>query len=718
LNVELANRTNSDAVVNSFEASMGNLEVGAPADVNGHPTFVNGPCAWILALGYANTGQYMMACKANTPVFETYFNSSVPSDTSWSGTSDETGWLYVWDSSNGDAAQWQKKIEGGMRYYYQWHWNNETLTEMGWNYVTDKPKDFTERYIDRWPLPIYEPDADYRFQIKEEFDATMLTAGEEFTLGTLGHYHRLRGIIESVGDNYIEITDDYKTETVSQMEIETWSPLYKMLWGEPIFYWPILHTDHWYAFYEPGDQYRLTQAFDMESDSVSEMFLGLLGNSTDGMSLPRRSRLHHVPDVWDDGADMRELIDWNRLAQLVPPSISGVIFRLQLGAAQNVGKLLFNVLLNHGIRQTWGYSESRRGWYMSFEPAGTANAAKALTSGRVLSHDNLISAEPVSVYGNTWLYHSVNAKLNYQADTAMVNLTMPNKTGRAMLASGNKTLKIDDKILQIDSSMEEDYVLSLRQMMHWLNSAQPSVKAAGTIAALPLAVVGGDCLITSELIYDLFAGSRGITRRAAMMTNVTTSIQKQRVSLGFELRLALGAKAIGPSLYIEAARMNKTGSVVTVTGLPTDPADNDFQNPIYTPNGLTDLAYFGCINYNTATDAKTLRNCSCDQYAIIMIDVNTTTWDNAGAGRNTFTGRLRGHTTDTLTLDDVANGRCRIDIDDDAGEFSVLTDKVIYFCDWNDADIQPCQEVYGWLGDEDGMIVDVDTNKSRCMTWS
>jgi hypothetical protein len=722
LNVALGTRgPNSDAEVNAFTASFGGLEIDTPAAINGHPTFVNGPLAWILYLGYANTGHYYDAVKADTPSFETYFQTGKPTDTAWSGQSDVTGWLYVWDLSNGDAVYWQKKIRGGMKYYYQWNWMDEDLALLGWDTATSKPKDFAERELDRYPLSYYDTAApNYRLRFKGDFDATKLAVDEYVTIGGKGAYRRFKGKIKTIGDNYVEITNDTLLGGVRALEVMTYSPLEKPLWGEPMLYWPVLHDDHWFAFFAPGDPHRVSQALDMETSSLKEMFLGLLGDITNGMDLPRRSRLHHVPDAWADTYDMRELIDWDRLEQLAPSSVPGQTFRLQLGAAQNVLRLFLNVLLNLGIRQTWGYSEVKRAWVMSFEPIGQVNAAKALLNGRVLDNSNLESTAPRGVHGNTWLYHTIHAKFNYDGNTPGVDITVPNRTGRAMMSSGNKTLNIDDKILQVEPAMEESYIDGLLQMLHSVNSSQPSASSVGTATSLPLAVVGGDCLLTSELVYDLFAGARGVTQRGALITSVATEIGRdnRRLALALKFRLAPGAKAIGPSLRLVDANMSRAGTVVTITGLATDPANNEFQNPLYSPNGLTDLAYFGCIDYNPATDTRKLRDCSCAKYAVIIVEENTTNWDVAGAGRNMFTGRLRGHTTDTLTLDDVNNGRCRIDIDADEGEFDDTGTYVVYFCDWDDADIQPCQEVYGWLGNEDGLIIDVDAAESRGMSWS
>ena len=403
------------------------------------------------------------------------------------------------------------------------------------------------------------------------------------------------------------------------------------------------------------------------------------------------------------------------MASIVP----GATFTVQFTERQNVLSLMNNVLIDLGIRMTDGYSESARAWRYSFEPFGVVNPAGALVSGRVFDQSNTGPAKPRAIYGNTWLYHNVRSKFNYQGDTPGVNLLMTNVTGRALLSSGNKTLKIDDKLLQVSGASEqEDLLNNLKQILQRMNSAQPSVALVCKAEAWPLVMVGGDCLLTSSLIYDLFSGSRGVSRRAAMLTKATTQIDKGRFSISCEARLAPNAKAIGPSLRLVNANMSLAEGVVTVTGLATDPANNDFQNPQYSPNGLTDLAYFGCIDYNPATDTRTLRDCSCEGYAVILVEENTTTWDIAGAGRNMFTGRLIGHSTVTMTVDDVDNGRCRISIDADDAQFDDTGTYIVYFCDWDDVDIQPCQEAYGWHGDEDGLIVDPSAVKSQGMTWS
>jgi len=353
------------------------------------------------------------------------------------------------------------------------------------------------------------------------------------------------------------------------------------------------------------------------------------------------------------------------------------------------------------------------------EPLGIVSGVKALMSGRVFDDGNVEGATPSGVYGNTWLYHNVESKTNYAADKAMLDVKIQNVTGRAMMSSGGKTLKIDDRILQLSDSATTDYLTDIKQLLRRVNTAQPSVTATATPAALPYALVGGDCLLSLDNIYDLYSGARGVTLRAAMMTSVSTSLNKNRMATALTFRFTPDAKGIAPSLRLEDANMSldERSSTVTVTGLATVPDDNDFANPLPSPNGLTDLAYFGCINYDAGSDSRKLRDCSCSSYAVIILDENTTSWDTGGADCNVWHGRLLGSATDTLTLADITNGACRITLDADPTEFDDTTNKIVIFEDWDDADLQTCQKVYGWLGDEIGQIDD-GSDTSQGMTWS
>lgn len=735
LDEELQNRTNSDPEANYFSVSYGNLEIGDATLINTHPTIVNGPLAWILRLGRTALsglrGDLLGALQ--TPQWEVRFADypliDAATDTFAASPAmlSHEGWLYPYDTSNGLLTGWDYKLPTGMKYYYQYNWvgtdpvGSTYFVKLGWDMGTSSPMALDDRIVNYWPLPYRGAVKPYRLSIKHEFDTALVEAEEHITLGGYDTRHKLDCKAESVSPNYIEASPDgtYSQDGVTMLKVITGPGINTepMYWGQPIYCWPALHDDE--AEFTPGDTFRVRQAQELFAEKLSELFRGILGDPTGSPTsldgLPRRSKVYHVTDFYDDTEDMRQLVDWDRLDQLAPPSLD-VTYGLQLSDGHNIRSIFFNVLLDLGIRQTWEYSEEIRAWRMSFETFGVVSPVKALLSGRVLNSHNLISAKPTGTYGNTWLFHNANAKVNYRGGKPEFNLNIPNVTGRAMMASGDKTLKIDDKIMYMaDPSALDDYFTNIRQILRRMNSAQPNVSASGTGASLPIAAVGSDLLISSNLVYDLFAGSRGVTDRSAMMTSVTTTISKNKMTMAYNLRLAPGAQGIGPSLVLADANMSRVGTVVTITALETDPANNDFASAI---GGLTDLALFGCINYNVSTDTVALRDCDCVQYAVTIVDAHATTWTIAGAGCNMWRGRLRGHITTTLTLDDVANGRCRIDLDANETEFDDTSSKVVFFCAYSDADLQPCQDVYGWNGNKCGMVVDVSANESQGISWS
>lgn len=710
LNAELAARTHSSPlVIQTYHASYGELYV---VDDVAKPAYINGPLAWILKLGLSKlsavTNQSLQARRA--PKWEAHYGSATW-DPETESAPYENGWLFVPDDTTPTQAGWELEIPGRMQYYYQFNFANQYWCEL--NGVA--PLGTTD--VDYYPLAYYTPGAagdHYRLSIRHEFDAQQFGDGDLFTVGGPDKWNLLAGKVDSTGDNYVVVDDqdaiDGVTTLKSMGDDADLIPPRAMRWGQPLYHWPALHK--WTPMgITPGDPFPVSSALTIESESLSDLIRAILGD--DPIQIPQRTCVYHIPDGYDDGEDMRGIVDYDRLDELAPAAATP-IFRLQLGTSFNLRKTVFNVLLSLGIRQTWGYDESKRAWVMSFEPLGVVMASKAIASGRIFDNNNLKVSEPSAVYGNTWLYHHAKVKYNYVEDKPFI-LEVENVTGRAMLASGNKTLNIDDKIIQVEGSALDSYFDKIRQILYRMNSAKPSISLKGTVTGIPLSIVGGDCLLSSALPYDLFKGVRGMTRRAALLTKVTTSITKTGMNTALDFRLAKGLKGIGPAIKITAAKMVKAGGVVACAALNTDPTANEFASPL---KGLTDLAYFGCFDWNASTDTVSLRSCSCARYAITIVDENTTAWDTVGAGRNVFRGRIYGNAADTLELADITNGTCKISIDDDYANFDETTDKIMFFAEYNNANLQQCQvDMYGWLGDKSGSVENSDSATSRAMTW-
>ena len=68
--------------------------------------------------------------------------------------------------------------------------------------------------------------------------------------------------------------------------------------------------------------------------------------------------------------------------------------------------------------------------------------------------------------------------------------------------------------------------------------------------------------------------------------------------------------------------------------------------------------------------------------------------------------------------DGVTNGNCRIILDDETDFPGAPVDVVVIYAPRNDANIQPSQLVYGFIGDKNGKVYDSDTNAYRGMSLS
>jgi hypothetical protein len=147
---------------------------------------------------------------------------------------------------------------------------------------------------------------------------------------------------------------------------------------------------------------------------------------------------------------------------------------------------------------------------------------------------------------------------------------------------------------------------------------------------------------------------------------------------------------------------------VSVTGMATDPANNIYASKF---GGLTDLATFDCYRYNTGTGAVELdTSCGCGDYAVIVIKRNVDTHVDSNPNRNWFHG--------TIGSIDIDAGTATITLDD-ASNFDENSDHVVFFEKRDDSGLQSCQtDVYGWLGDEDGIVTDSGATEYRAIAWS
>jgi hypothetical protein len=204
---------------------------------------------------------------------------------------------------------------------------------------------------------------------------------------------------------------------------------------------------------------------------------------------------------------------------------------------------------------------------------------------------------------------------------------------------------------------------------------------------------------------------------------VEATISLHRINL--ILRTSRQQLGLSSSLLIDNANIDAlvTNTVKIGTGastpLSTDPTNNEFADKT---GGLTDLAKFGCIDYDDITAELKQRDTTCGPFRVWLLERNNESLTNIGASRNVWSGEVRGSgTNNELLVADVQAGTCEIELDDSTNFATVEAtgaDFVVIFADRNDANLTPCQENYGWIGDSDGLVQDSTAQNHRAITFS
>jgi hypothetical protein len=359
---------------------------------------------------------------------------------------------------------------------------------------------------------------------------------------------------------------------------------------------------------------------------------------------------------------------------------------------------------------------------MSFEPAGPASKITAILRDREITDGNFVlGSEPKIKHGGTWLYRSVRAKTNYQLkqgdDSASPKwvFSYTNMSGRAASYKG-EVLEIDDVLLQLHDNDKPIHASIITAIVKNLEVTPSIVQCRLLPSALAACEVGSSIIVTSAFVDDIHSGARSILQKPGIVTECSPEWGKENFEIAVTVRLTpLEAQGWSPAMKIRAANQySLVGTTLTLRSMETDPTNNVYGNPI---GGLTELSYFGCFGYDSSLGEVTERDCDCSSYAVRLFDEGAAAYATTGAGRNVWTGVIKGSTTDRLTLDDIAAGAARI-ILDDATNFSTSTTKIVRFRERSHSGLQDCQTIYGWLGDNTGFASDSAGERYRAFTWS
>ncbi len=709
----------SQATVGTYQVNLnGIVKIGGVQAFA--PTYIDGPVAWILNLGTPSVdyfGTYQDRLKKGVPPWDV--NESV--QMTHAEMLNMSRWVY--DATNisppdiahmlGDT---YKNANGQLDYYYQYNFNSATTAQ----YAGTPNPYLGVSLSEGWPIPYDTINTSYQINLTPDTDATMFSDDEEVQFGV--GIPSGKSTVASTGVNYI-LTDTgagYTWDSIPVLvDTQVPSQPISLRWPGALFH---LKTSHVH------DPWKVSQPNTASSSSLSDMFLGLLGDDTNGESIPERVRLWWVPDAFEEG-DFRELIDWDRLASLSDGLYPSSTIALPTSGNHNVWKMFVASLLSYGIRPTWGYSEAQRAYRMSFEPFGVVSSVDALMHGRKYDSDTITATVPRDKRGGTWLYKDVDAKCNYDENGENpISVKFSVDTARAAAVGGSNKLKIDDHMLQLEESDLDIYTVNLSNILAHTTIVPQNVEMTVSASTLASTEVGSSVALTSNTIWNTYAGSRGADDLAAMVTKSTTKWSNDEISntgkleQGVTLRISpYAASGWSPSMAVPAngetiyQALPPASVVLTLTNLETDSSlETEFVDP---NDGFTQLATFGCFIFNDATDTLELRDCDCtDGYAVRIFDRNATSYDTTGAGtQNVWSGILKGSATDQLTVANVNAGTCRI-ILEDATDYDIATEKIVIFMPRTTAALQPCQKVWGWLGESDGRCTDSDGNSVPAMS--
>jgi hypothetical protein len=466
------------------------------------------------------------------------------------------------------------------------------------------------------------------------------------------------------------------------------------------------------------DPYVLTETSVIIEDSPITVFKDILGDPTVTQVLADSIRQTDIRDIFDRGEyNNLELIDWDALDLMIDQSgIEEAVYTYTVPAPEtgsgralaqiDIMGMLQGLCLTHGARMVWEYNETKRAHHLTFIKDGGQSIAEATLAARVIPTGGLLAKSPIrGEQGGDWYFTEIQASYKRQ-DTGTEDILAENEDGRIRHSLGNKVLEIADTMTLLPS----DTTTARQAIFDRLSAA---VQRWSTVQYKHVAnlvpkyycriPVGAYVLFNEPPLNNRAKGKRNDGDILAEVRSVTfTPGEQPTIAVEFitENQEKLG---IAPTLYLDGGDLTLTGTTLEIaaTGLPTSTANNKSGDP---NGGLVDSAFFGCYDYNKATDTVEARSCSCGDYAITIFrrGVARLYFDAAYAyaSQNVWRGTINVDTTD------LAAGSATITLDN-ANQFDDTQDYVVKFDRRDSADLQACQyELYGFWGDDHGQVTD------------
>jgi hypothetical protein len=469
------------------------------------------------------------------------------------------------------------------------------------------------------------------------------------------------------------------------------------------------------AGYDIGDPFVIRDVSAVESGTASWIFRSLLGDDAFDVGLPKSSLITYINDVTDRGQQNNlGLINFDGIDTVINNSpIIGAKFQLKPGDNSNreqtysVLEMLNHLMLTHGGRMVWKWSETKRSWFLDFEQEGSDSIAIASNNSRRVAAGEVQNVNQTGTIGGDWYYSKLSA--TYKQDNGndvKINAKLQDSRIRNMTA--DKTINIKDDMTVVPSNNLGDVT---SDMVEWFSSllfgwsfVQYQHTLQLTLRPSARLAVGSGAIFNSAPIPDRSTGRRNTGDVYGEVRGMTTNLGA-RPHLSVDI-VVDPLKRLGWAPTIVIDTFTRSGTTIEATGISTNAAANIWG----VPSGLTDLAYFGCFEVGADGVVAAKSGCTCGDYAITLLEKDTDAlyYDVAGAyaNQNVWRGTVN------VTAADIAAGTCTIELEN-ANNFDNLKDYVMIFSHRGDANLQTCQtDLYGWLGDSSNQVTDSASAKS------
>ena len=476
-----------------------------------------------------------------------------------------------------------------------------------------------------------------RMWLAPDFDPTGLTQGEFVTIGSHNTEHAAEvpqprpwvarfkhdGTGAEGNFRYVELSDDVTLELGG----ETTLPALETIGGQTGPFRMFFQLA-WLPAAHKKDPWQLSQSYNQVSDSIEEIYLGVLGDSTNGVFVSDSRQLSDIPDAITDG-DFISTIDWDSLNDAFERIHNSERY-IMYGSSDlgSLKKLLYQDVTIHGLTPVLELDErvEPKMNRIRFKRIGQVSVSEAEQGGRVIDSSVIREGKaPKIKHNNTWRYSEVELRINYDGKKFEDAIVIDSAEARQAMGGRKSKLKLQSEILNIPGAGNSEYAPVIQQqlarrlgvdLLRPASVPRPSAMIECTISAAIRLAPGRECLITHAGIRNPYTGAYGVTDMPGLIRGSSINWKAGTGRLFVDLAGDVAAAGVGPAVLInpgEAQRLT-AGASGTVELRPAE------WNNLFSGTERNDLSFFDCLEWNPTTNTyKERTNCSCGDYSVVLV---------------------------------------------------------------------------------------------------